>query len=182
MKKINVEKIIAVAEMMGLYKIISNGVKGVIVENIIDKKRTIILNNSKIFTLDTIRLFVNDGELPINEALYKLYETLNGQQALHHKNSSDEEIKSIFEKAIPDYDKEKVHINNMRKLIQWYNLLHQTNMLEVLDENNSEDKDEKNEVNTKDIEKEKVEAVDKVKDENKESPKKRGRKKKTENE
>lgn len=132
MKKINTEKIIAVSGLPGLFKIIGKGAKGVIVENITDKKRTIILNNTKIFSLETIRIFVNDGEMPIDEALYKTYEYLNGQTAPHHKTTSDEEIKTLFEKIIPEYNREQVTIHNMRKLFQWYNILHQANMLEVV--------------------------------------------------
>lgn len=135
MKKINIEKIIAISGTPGLFKVISNGAKGIIVENIIDKKRTIVLNNGKIYSLDTIRIFINDGELPIAEALYRLYETLNKNAAPHHKTSTDEEIISVFEKAIPEYDKERVNISNMRKLFQWYNLLHQANMLEIKEDN-----------------------------------------------
>ncbi|GIV27713.1 MAG: hypothetical protein KatS3mg027_1527 [Bacteroidia bacterium] len=179
MKKINVEKIIAVSGMPGLFKVISNGTKGVIVENLMDKKRTIVLNNSKIFALDTIRIFVNEGELPINEALYKVYETLNGQAAPHHKNASDEEIKSVFEKSIPDYDKERVHINNMRKLFQWYNILHAANLLEVVSD---ESPDNNTEVKTN--EGETVSENQEVAEVSSETsaPKKRGRKKKSEDE
>lgn len=181
MKKIKVEKIIAVSGMPGLFKIISNGTKGVIVENITDKKRTIVLNNSKIFALDAIRIFVNDDELPINEALYKVYETLNGGAAPHHKNASDEEIKSVFEKSIPEYDKEKVHLNNMRKLFQWYNILHAANLLEVVEDEmsgNNAAKEEKNVLsdNVASPEKQEVEEVTT----DAPAPKKRGRKKKSE--
>ncbi len=185
MKKINVEKIISVSGISGLFKIISNGTKGVIVENITDKKRTIVLNNSKIFALDTIRIFVNDGELPVNEALYKVYETLNGGAAPHHKNASDEEIKSVFEKSIPEYDREKVHLNNMRKLFQFYNVLHEANMLEVIEDEESEsnsERDEKSKIVTDKASSLEKQEVAEVTTEETPAPKKRGRKKKSDNE
>ncbi|GAB4449826.1 MAG: DUF5606 domain-containing protein [Bacteroidia bacterium] len=194
MKKVNLEKIIAVSGMSGLFRIISNGTKGVIVENITDKKRTIVLNNSKIFTLDTIRIFVNDGELPISEAMYRLYDALNGKEAPHHKTSSDEEIKSVFEKSIPEYDKERVNINNMRKLFQWYNTLLQANALNIIEENTetntSDASKNSNELVTTEVEptpkkaSKKSDTSTEEKNETSEptAPKKRGRKKKTENE
>lgn len=203
MKKINVEKIIAISGTPGLFKIINNGNKGVIVENIIDKKRTIVLNNNKIFSLDTIRIFIDEGELPLAEALYQLYECLNHTAAPHHKTSTDEEIKTLFEKAIPNYDKEKVNINNMRKLMQWYNQLHQANMLEVItDENENTDaadsisqesfSENKNteaieklpkqkKSNTKKSKKE-TDPIEQSSADTENTPKKRGRKKKSENE
>lgn len=196
MKKINVEKIIAVSGMPGLYKIVSNGVKGVIVENITDKKRTIVLNNSKIYSLDSIRIFVNDGEQPVGEALFNLHQSLNGAVAPHHKTSADEEIISVFEKAIPDYDKEKVNINNMRKLMQWYNLLHQAGLLNVIEETNDENIENTSVSENKETsitsepaaktssektsKKQKAEAE--VNTDTEPAPKKRGRKKKSENE
>ncbi|HPQ09642.1 MAG TPA: DUF5606 domain-containing protein [Bacteroidia bacterium] len=178
MKRIDVDKIITVTGEPGLYKIITNGTKGVIVENIIDKKRTIILNNSKLFSLETVRIFTNDAEMFVSEALYRLYEVLNGQPAPHHKKSSDEEIKTLFEKAIPEYDRERVYINNMRKLIQWYNALHSANMLNVIeDENNKEVSENKNQPESVSIEKESTETATDTP-----APKKRGRKKKTDSE
>lgn len=200
MKKINLDKIIAISGTPGLYKVISQGTKGVIVENIIDKKRTIVLNNNKIYSLDSIRIFVKDGEKPIEQAMYNLFETLDGKPAPHHKSSSDEEIKQLFEKAISDYDRENVSINNMRKLIQWYNTLQQANLLEVVEETPSEEKGAIENSNKQEVSetpstnsKEKKEAKTKAKktssskeiNENTEepaAPKKRGRKKKSESE
>jgi len=190
MKRINVDKIITVNGEPGLYKIITNGTKGIIVENIVDKKRTIILNNSKLFSLDTVRIYTKDSEIFVSEALYRLYEVLNGQPAPHHKKSSDEEIKTLFEKAIPEYDRERVYVNNMRKLIQWYNILHSANMLNVIDDdtnnevaenqNLSQDEDTSpsdNENESVTVENETTEAA-----ENSSTTKKRGRKKKTDSE
>ncbi|RME15933.1 MAG: hypothetical protein D6799_05455 [Bacteroidetes bacterium] len=202
MKKINIEKIIAISGTPGLFKVISNGVKGIIVENIIDKKRTIVLNNGKIYSLDTIRIFINDGEIPVAEALYRLYETLNKNTAPHHKTGTDEEIVSTFEKAIPEYDKERVNISNMRKLFQWYNLLHQANMLEVKEdkepssdsdtsktetttkENNTNTTTEPTETNKskKSRSKSKTEEAPIVTDNKEPAPKKRSRKEKSDNE
>lgn len=178
MKRIDVDKIITVTGEPGLYKIITNGTKGVIVENIIDKKRTIVLNNSKLFSLETVRIFTNDAEMFVSEALYRLYEVLNGQPAPHHKKSSDDEIKTLFEKAIPEYDRERVYINNMRKLIQWYNTLHSANMLNVIeDENNKEVSENNNQSESVSVEKESTETATDTP-----APKKRGRKKKTDSE
>lgn len=179
MKKINVEKIIAIAEIPGLYRIITNGVKGVIVENIIDKRRTIVLNNSKIFSLDTIRIFLENDEMPVGEALYNLYKYLDGKPAPHHKTASDDEIISVFQNAIPNYDKERVHINNMRKLFQWYNTLHQANLLEIVEDENNETAQEQIQ-NTNNIESSKENVQETANAES--APKKRGRKKKTDNE
>jgi len=190
MKRINVDKIITVTGEPGLYKIITNGTKGVIVENIVDKKRTIVLNNSKLFSLETVRIYTNDAEMFVSEALYRLYEVLNGQAAPHHKKSSDDEIKTLFEKAITEYDRERVYVNNMRKLIQWYNTLHSANMLNVIeDENNNEVSDAQNQSqneNPSQSDNEKESVV--VENESTETttdtpaPKKRGRKKKTDSE
>ena len=201
MKKINLDKIIAISGTPGLYKVISHGRKGVIVENIIDKKRTIVLNNNKIYSLDSIRIFVQDGERPIEQAMYNLFETLDGKPAPHHKSSSDEEIKQLFEKAISDYDREKVSINNMRKLIQWYNTLQQANLLEIVEETPTDEKGAIENSNKQEVSetpstnsKEKKEAKTKAKktssssketNENTEepaAPKKRSRKKKSESE
>ncbi len=180
MKKVNLEKIIAVAGLPGLFKVVSNGTKGVIVENIIDKKRTIVLNNSKIFSLDTVRIYTQDSEKP-EEVIYNLYEALEKQMAPHHKKSSDDEVKNVFERVIPDYDKERVTMGNMRKLLQWYNTLYQANMIEIVE---VEEINENSEEKGKDVStSENIEAAEvSTETVTDNPPKKRGRKKKTDNE
>lgn len=190
MKKVKLEKIIAVSGTPGLFKVVSNGTKGVIVENIIDKKRTIVLSNNKIFSLDTIHVYVEVGEKPIEEVMYNLYESLNQQMAPNHKTASDEEVIAVFEKAVPDYDKERVTISNMRKILQWYNTLHQSNLIEIIEDTENEESENKNETtdnvqnnNTSEAESQTTKAAE-VNSETEavSPPKKRGRKKKTENE
>lgn len=191
MKKVKLEKIIAVSGTPGLFKVVSNGTKGVIVENIIDKKRTIVLSNNKIFSLDTIRVYVEVGEKPIEEVMYNLYESLNQQMAPNHKTASDEEVIAVFEKAVPDYDKKRVTISNMRKILQWYNTLHQSNLIEIIEDTENEESENENETtdnvqnnNTSEAESQTTKAAE-VNSETEaviSPPKKRGRKKKTENE
>ncbi len=183
MKKIDVEKIIAVSGLPGLFKIISNGTKGVIVENLIDKKRTIVLNNNKIFTLETVRMYTTDSEKPVSEILFSLHENLNGGEAPHHKTASDEDIVKLFEKILPDYDKERVFINNMRKLMQWYNTLYTAKFLNIVEEKNEESSDKKEDSKSEQKTKaKKTETAKSTEETTEEAPKKRGRKKKTENE
>jgi hypothetical protein len=142
-KKINLEKIIAITGEPGLYRVISTSKNHFIVENILTGQRTSVSALSRISHLNEIAMYVQDGEKPLSEIFYTLYEKTNGGPAVSHK-ASDEEIKKSFEEILPDYDKEKVYISNMRKFFSWYNILQQSGNLKVVEA--EENKDQESEI------------------------------------
>ncbi|MCX8080667.1 MAG: DUF5606 domain-containing protein [Bacteroidia bacterium] len=145
-KKIKLDKIIAISGEPGLYKIISSSKAHVIVENLVTKQRTSISALTRISNLADISMYVQDGEKPLAEIYYTLFEKTNNGPAISHK-ADDKEIIKEFESILPDYDKERVYVSNMRKFFNWYNILQQTGNLQVAeDEKTSEAVDKKQEI------------------------------------
>ena len=107
----------------GLFKYISQGRNNVIVEGLSDKKRTTIPATSKISMLEDITIFSqDDSDLPLLEVFKKIQAKENGGAAISHK-STNEVLKKYFEEVIPEYDKERVYVSDIKKIILWYNLL-----------------------------------------------------------
>ena len=136
----SLSEIIAVSGMSGLYKTIAQSKNSVIVENVTDKKRMPVYASQKVNTLEAISVYTTDKDIPLADVFKKITEKESKGAAIDHK-SADAELKAYFEKVLPDYDKERVHISDIRKMLQWYNILQKADMLNF--EEKKEDGEEK---------------------------------------
>lgn len=127
------EKILSIAGKPGLYKMINNTANAIIVESLIDGKRFPAYSSSKIISLKDISIYTEDEDMPLKEVLKRMYEKENGAPVFSHKEPT-EKILAYFEEVVPEYDKDKVYVSDMRKIIQWYNLLAEKKMLDFTEE------------------------------------------------
>ena len=116
--------ILVISGQSGLFKYISQGRNNVIIENLIDHKRTTIPASAKISMLDDIAVFTQNEDVSLCEVFKKIQEKENGGVAISHK-SPDAELKKYFIEVLPDYDKDRVYLSDIRKVVMWYNLLHE---------------------------------------------------------
>lgn len=134
--------IISVAGMSGLYKVVAQTKGGLIVESIIEKKRIPTYSTQRISALEDISIFTTNEDLPLKEIFKKIFDKLAGTEAIDHKES-DDKLKSFFSDAVPEYDKERVYISDIRKVINWYNILQKNDLLK---ENETADDTEKTKI------------------------------------
>ena len=106
----------------GLYKYISQGRNNVVVENLGDGKRTTIPATAKISMLEDIAVFTEGEDVSLREIFKKIQTKEDGGAAIHHK-SADVDLKKYFQEVLPQYDKERVYVSDIRKVIMWYNML-----------------------------------------------------------
>lgn len=123
----------AISGYPGLFKHISQGRNGIIVESLIDKKRMPAYASMKVSALEDIAIFTEEGEVPLKVVLKRIYEKESGGASIDSKASA-QDIKNYFESVVPEYDKERVYVSDMKKLISWYNILQSLNMLEFKEE------------------------------------------------
>ena len=114
--------ILVISGQSGLFKYISQGRNSVIVENLIDQKRTTIPATAKISMLEDIAVFTEDKDVSLREVFKKIQVKENGGATIHHK-SSDADLKKYFKEVMPEYDKDRVYVSDIRKIALWYNLL-----------------------------------------------------------
>lgn len=119
-------KILAISGKPGLYQFLSRGNKMIIIESIDEtKKRMPAHAADKIVALSDISIYTDDGkEVPLAEVFENAKKIYDAKEIdMHHKKASQNEIVETFSKILPQYDADRVHVSDMRKVIQWYNIL-----------------------------------------------------------
>ena len=129
----DLKEIMSVSGQSGLYKYISQGRNGIIVESFSDKKRSFVNASSKVSSLEDIAIFTSEEEVPLKQVLKSIFEHENGGPAPDPK-SSPEELKAYMEKILPTYDHERVYVSDIKKLVAWYNALLSLNLLSFEEE------------------------------------------------
>lgn len=115
-------EIMAISGQPGLYKYIAQSRNGVIVESLIDGKRMNASSTSRVSTLTEISMFTEGEDIALAEVFTKMYAVTGGKVALSAKESP-EKLKAFFAEVIPDYDRERVHVSDIKKAVSWFNLL-----------------------------------------------------------
>ncbi len=121
--------ILAISGQPGLYKYVARSQRGVIVEALADGKRMNAALSSKMSALTEISMFTENEDIALAEVLTRIYAHTAGKEAISHKESP-EKIKEYMAAVLPEYDRERVHVSDMKKLFQWYNILVAAGMTE----------------------------------------------------
>lgn len=120
--KTDLTKILSISGQNGLYLYVSQARNGAIVEALTDKKRTVFGMNSKITSLADISIYTDDEEVKLQQVFLNMKEVLGDADAPSAK-SRPEELKALFEKALPTYDRDRFYVSHMKKVVEWYNFL-----------------------------------------------------------
>lgn len=153
----DISSVIAIAGMPGLYKVVGQTKNGVVCESLIDKKRIPAFNSHKISSLTDISIYTTSEDKPLKEVLQAIFDKEKGEKTIDPKSTDEKGMREYMKTVLPDYDEERVHVSDLRKLFNWYNLLHGSGLL-TAEEKTGDDKvnlpDEKkpaikNEVQTK---------------------------------
>ena len=120
------EEIISVTGKPGLFKIISKTKSSIIVESLTDQKRFPINTMHNVSVLDNIAIYTYEEEVPLKLVFKAISEKEEGKECISHKESSNKLV-SYFKEILPDYDDERVYTSNIKKVLQWYNLLVNSN-------------------------------------------------------
>ena len=117
------EKIISISGKPGLFKLVSQLRNGFIIEDVTNKKKVSIGNSSQVSLLDNIAMFTFEKEVPLFEVFENIAKNNDYKETISHK-SSDAELKDFMLASLPNYDTERVYNSDIKKLAQWYNILH----------------------------------------------------------
>jgi hypothetical protein len=131
--KTDLAKTLSVRGQRGLFSYIAQSRSGAIAESLKDHKRTNFTANSGITTLADISIYTLEGEMKLKDVFLKLQSVLGDADAPSSKASPDE-IKALFEKAIPDYDADRFYVSHMKKVVDWYNELKNFASLDFVEE------------------------------------------------
>lgn len=120
--------IMAISGQPGLFKFIAQGKNAIIVEHLETKRRGSAFNTARVSSLDEITVYAGKEDMPLGKVFDLISEKENGGPAIDFK-SDPEKLRAYMEAIVPDYDRDKVYNSDIRKILQWYNILHGLNLL-----------------------------------------------------
>ena len=138
----SLEKTIAIAGKPGLYKLVAQTRAGFVAESLIDKKRLSVSIQQNVSVLSEIAVYTLSEEIPLKEVFQKIKEKENGQPTSVGAKESKDKLEEYFFNILPDYDEDRVYVSDIKKVIQWYNLLQKHNMLDELNQEEKAPSDE----------------------------------------
>ena len=120
--KTDLSKILSVSGQSGLFMYVSHARSGVLAESLADKKSSAFGMSSKITSLADISIYTDDEEVKLQQVFVNMHEVLGDADAPTSKSSADD-LKALFEKALPAYDRDRFYVSHMKKVVDWYNCL-----------------------------------------------------------
>lgn len=116
--------ILSISGKPGLYKLVSQGRNMLIVESLADKRRFPAYAADRIVSLGDIAMFTDTDEVPLRQVLDAIKQKEGGAQAsIDLRKASREDLFAYMGEVLPDFDRDRVHVSDIKKLISWYNLL-----------------------------------------------------------
>jgi hypothetical protein len=118
------KNILSITGKPGLYKLVSQGNNMLIVESLVDGKRMPTYARDKIVSLGEISMYTMGDDIALSEVLTKLGEKESLKPAsIDPKKADNDQLRDFFAEVLPEFDRDRVYPSDIRKLIQWYNIL-----------------------------------------------------------
>ncbi len=121
--------ILSISGQSGLFKLVAESKNNIIVESLDTKKRIPVHSTSKVSALEDIAIYTQESDVPLKEIFKAISDKESGGMALSHKSSGNE-LKKYFEEVVPEYDKDRVYVSDIKKVLLWYNILQEKEMLD----------------------------------------------------
>ena len=142
----DLSKVVAISGKPGLFLVSGQGTGKLVVESLLDGKRTPAFANDKISSLEEISIFTTGDDKPLKEVFMNIHEKLGDNIGFDPKKVSPVELKEKFELVLPEYDEDSVYQSDMKKVFQWYQLLNDKGLLDFTPEAETENTEEQDPV------------------------------------
>ena len=116
------DKVLSISGKPGLYELKAQTRGGFVAESMLDGKKISVNIRHNVSLLSEIAVYTYTDEVPLRDIFQKIYEKENGGEAVSHKESK-EKLEAYFAEVLPEYDVDRVYISDIKKILQWYNLL-----------------------------------------------------------
>jgi len=130
--------ILTVAGKPGLYKVHSQTKSGLIAESLIDGKKVPVFANDRVSSLADISIFTTGEDMPLIEVFKTIFQKLNGEKAIDPK-SDKYALFAFMDENLPEWDEDRVYPSDLKKLLSWYNLLIEHKLIDLNEEEESEE-------------------------------------------
>lgn len=126
----SLQKVLAITGKPGLYELKVQTRTGFVAESLLDGKKITVGLRNNVSLLSEISIYTYDGEVKLAEVFKAIAEKLDGQAALSHKEDGAV-LLNFFREVLPNYDEDRVYLSDVKKVVQWYNLLQPKGMVSV---------------------------------------------------
>lgn len=128
---VNVKEFVSISGMSGLYKMVAVRKDGLIIEDFDTQKRQFVASRAASYTaLEVISIYTdNNGATPLSNVLTTLKAKADAGEMPPSEKSDNTTLREFMANTLPDYDRDRVHISDMKKLIKWFNFLYSRNLL-----------------------------------------------------
>lgn len=137
-----IKGILSIAGRPGLYKLIQSGRGSLIVEQLTTGKRLPVQQRDRVISLADVAMYTDGDDVQLGEVLTSLAKVADSKP-VDIKEVENEGLREYFAKVLPNYDRDRVHISDIRKLLSWYNLLIEAGITDFKDEEETADTEEK---------------------------------------
>ncbi len=137
LKYMSLDKILSIGGKPGLFKLVTQTRSGFVAESLLDGKKITVGMQSNVSILSEIAIYTLEEELPLREVFQKVQLKEKGAKTSISHKAAKIELEEYFFEVLPNYDEDRVYASDIKKVIQWYNLLHENGMTDF----SSDDKD-----------------------------------------
>ena len=130
--------ILSISGKPGLYKLISQGRGILYVESLTDMNRFPVHARDKVVSLGDIAIYTDDEEVPLSVVMKAVRAKENGGKIALSPNASADELRNYMGEVLPTFDRERVYSSDIKKLINWYNLLTEAGITDFAEKEEAE--------------------------------------------
>ena len=136
------DKILSIGGKPGLYKLLTQTRSGFVGESLLDGKRISVGIRHNVSVLSEIAIYTLEEEIPLREVFQKIKEKEKGAKTSVHHKDDKLKLEEYFFDVLPNYDEDRVYPSDIKKIVQWYNILHENGILDFGDDEGEELSDE----------------------------------------
>ncbi|WP_159019737.1 DUF5606 domain-containing protein [Algibacter sp. L3A6] len=136
----SLDKVLSISGKPGLYNLVTQTRGGFIAESLIDKKRITVNVRQNVSVLSEIAIYTLTEEVPLKQVFLNIKNKENGQESSVKPKDGKDKLEEYFFGILPDYDEDRVYASDIKKVLQWYNLLVKNNLLDNLEAEIAESK------------------------------------------
>ena len=130
----DLSKILSISGKPGLYLMVGEAKNNLIVESLIDGKKTPSFAHDRVSTLKEISVYTDTEDVPLEEVFKGIFDYTKGKPVENPKKSSGDTLKKTFIEILPDYDRDAVYVSDIKKIFTWFNLLLEKELLDFSEE------------------------------------------------
>lgn len=138
----SLDKVLSIAGKPGLYKLVAQTRAGFVAESLVDNKRISVGIQQNVSVLSEIAIYTLEEEVPLKQVFENIKAKENGEQTSVSPKDSKDKLEEYFFEVLPDYDEDRVYASDIKKVLQWYNMLQKNDLLNFEEETVTADEEE----------------------------------------